>query len=271
MKFRSLVRPGAYVNVLRRNLMPNEFDRLIAQAGKFRERLQSLKKENPPEGFTWFGYDSLSNVEVLPQLLTGEARQLLQNLDGPIADVGGADGELAFFLESQGFDCRLLENPDTNWNRLQGARRLRELLDSKLPIDELDLDGPFEMPERRFGLVIFFGLLYHLKNPIYVLERFASVSRWMILSTRIARRAKQDDARIADLPVAYLLGPEECNNDATNYWIFSPAGLERVLSRAGWAVRTSFTSGETEASNPSDPDHDERAYLLAESRLNRGH
>lgn len=76
---------------------------------------------------------------------------------------------------------------------------------------------------------------------------------------------KQDGTPIADLPVAYLLGPEECNDDATNFWIFSPKGLERLPSRAGWTVRASFTSGDTQASNPSDLDHDERAYVLAES------
>jgi len=38
MKFRSIFRPGACVNVLRRNLMPNEFDRLIAEAARLRLR-----------------------------------------------------------------------------------------------------------------------------------------------------------------------------------------------------------------------------------------
>gem|GEM_PF-4440683 len=78
--------------------MPNEFDRLIAEARLFRRRLEELKAANPPKAFTWFGYDSLGNVEILPRLMTGSARHILTSLEGPIAGVGGADGELAYFL-----------------------------------------------------------------------------------------------------------------------------------------------------------------------------
>jgi len=121
------------------------------------------------------------------------------------------------------------------------------------------------MPEPHFGLVLFLGLLYHLKNPFYVLERFSRVSPWVVLSTRVAREAKQDGTRLEHLPVAYLLDSDECNNDATNYWIFTPTGLRRLLSRVGWRIHSSFNSGDKLHSNPSDLEHDERLYLLARS------
>ena len=70
---------------------------------------------------------------------------------------------------------------------------------------------------------------------------------------------------VVDLPVAYLVAPDETNNDATNYWMFSPAGLERIVSRAGWSVLERYSVGDVIASDPSSPDHDERAFLLLRS------
>jgi hypothetical protein len=63
-----------------------------------------------------------------------------------------------------------------------------------------------------------------------------------------------------------LLGPDESNNDATNFWIFTAAGLRRVADRAGWDVVAMRTVGDVTHSNPQDADHDERAFALLRSR-----
>lgn len=65
--------------------------------------------------------------------------------------------------------------------------------------------------------------------------------------------------------MAYLLGPDECDNDSTNYWIFSRAGLQRLVERAGWEVLDSISYGDRQNSNPRDVDRDERTWLLLES------
>ncbi|MDQ2948522.1 MAG: hypothetical protein M3Y27_21720 [Acidobacteriota bacterium] len=77
--------------------------------------------------------------------------------------------------------------------------------------------------------------------------------------------AKEDKAvRLDGLPAAYLLEPDECNSDVTNYWIFSPAGLRLLIQRAGWTIRAQANSGTSE-SDPVTPDGDERMFLLLES------
>lgn len=73
--------------------------------------------------------------------------------------------------------------------------------------------------------------------------------------------------RIADLPVAYLLDPDECNNDSTNYWIFSFTGLLRILRRTGWEVAELVTVGCTTGSDPASPEGDERAFCLLRSTV----
>jgi hypothetical protein len=133
-------------------------------------------------------------------------------------------------------------------------------------IHDLDLDARFEMPRTTYDLVVFLGILYHLKNPFYVLETLARATRWCLLSTRVTRFAGEPRVDIHHLPVAYLLDPEECNNDSTNYWIFTEAGLRRLVARAGWDVADYVSLGNTTASDPASPEGDERAFVLLRSR-----
>lgn len=242
------------------------------EAEKFETLLKQIKSEHELEGFTWYAYGSMSNLQHLQSLLGKDVESIFKrNHDLPMMDIGAADGDMAFFLESQGFDIDILDYPPTNWNHLRGAKRLKELLESNVGIHELDLDSYFEIPRQKFGLILFLGILYHLKNPYFVLELFARHAREIILSTRIARFHKQNPkAPVDGVPCSYLLAANECNNDATNYWVFSKAGLQRLLERTGWQVERFVTVGDTKRSNPSDADHDERAFVLAKSTVFSG-
>jgi hypothetical protein len=64
-----------------------------------------------------------------------------------------------------------------------------------------------------------------------------------------------------------LLGPEECNNDSTNFGIFSGEGLKRLIRRTGWNILAYTTIGNTSNSTPADPQHDERAFCILESNI----
>lgn len=226
-----------------------------------------MKSKSIPDDFAWYGYDSLSNLYHFPLLFPGKLGELFDTIDGPIADIGGADGDLTFLLDREGHDAHLIDHPESNWNGMTGAYRLRELLESSAGIHEVNLDTQFALPHERYELVIFLAILYHLKNPFFVMERLARHARRMILSTRIARQTRSGGVTFGDEPLAYLLGPAECNNDASNFWIFSLAGLERLAARTGWEIRVVYTVGDEEASNSRDADHDERAWMMLESGL----
>jgi tRNA (mo5U34)-methyltransferase len=243
------------------------YPRVLSRAAKWHPELSRIKAENPSEEFTWYGYDILSNLWHIEGLLGREHSELFESMRGqPLADIGAADGDLAYFFEREGFELDVLDWPATNWNGLRGARRLHTLLDSAIGIHEVDLDSQFALPRERYGLVFLLGILYHLKNPFFVLEALAKRSRYCILSTRIARATVDGRVPLEQAPVAYLLDPTECNNDATNYWIFSMSGLLRLADRCGWNVVAQRRVGDTQASDPSSQQHDERAFLLLESR-----
>ena len=106
------------------------------------------------------------------------------------------------------------------------------------------------------------GILYHLQNPYYALRELAGIADHCLLSTRVARFAGPERRR-SPLPVAYLVAPHETNNDASNYWIFSPAGLERIVAaRRMDRCWSGQTAGNVDASDPSSPEHDERMFML---------
>ena len=129
-----------------------------------------------------------------------------------------------------------------------------------------ELDDLFSIPRQGYGLVFFLGILYQLQNPYYALKALARATRYCLISTRIAQVTTDRGVRFADVPVAYLVAPTETNNDSTNYWIFSDAGLRRILDRTGWEIVDYMTVGAAVDSDPASSDRDERAFCLVRSR-----
>jgi tRNA (mo5U34)-methyltransferase len=217
--------------------------------------------------FGWYPYSTLNNLVILEQLLTGERRRFGDLIrQGPVLDIGTADGDLAFFLDTLGVSVHAIDHAPTNFNGLRGARRLKDELSSSIEIYDTDLDAQWELPEKHYDFVFFLGTLYHLKNPYYALEALAGVANYCALSTRVARFNPARDVDFSRQPIAYLLEPYEANNDPTNYWIFSELGLQRMISRTGWEIDDYRTFGNTADSDPATSEGDERAFCLLRSR-----
>jgi hypothetical protein len=230
----------------------------------FKQQLDRVKAELAP-AFEWYPYDSLSNLVHLDRLLTGDRRELLALLgDRPVLDLCCADGDLAFFLEAAGCRVDAVDHPIGNYNGMEGVTALRDALGSGVAISQVDLNQPFMLPKNRYGAIFFFGALYHVKNPFHVMETLARHTEYCFLSTRIANTLP-GGARVDSEPVAYLAERDEVNDDDSNYWIFSRAGLERLLARTHWTALDMITVGATECSNPVEADRDERAFVLARS------
>lgn len=251
--------------------MTRTLEQLNAQGTAFQIRLNALKKANPSSESPWYLYDSIGNFALLAKFLGEERRDVLKLMGGgPVLDLCCADGDLSFFVESLGCTVHAVDWPRTNMNFMRGIRRMKESLNSNIEIYERDLDGRFELPAQFYSTAFFFGGLYHLKNPFYVLEELAKHVYWCFLSTRVARFLPDGATRVQHFPVAYLVRPEELNGDHTNYWIFSESGLKRILHRAGWGVCDFTTFGNSVDSDPVRPDGDERAYCLLRSRVLTG-
>lgn len=239
---------------------------LAADLPAHRDRLAAARRA-VGDDFGWYPYDILGNIVHLDVLLRDWARELDALAGGlPVADIGGADGDLAFTLEQAcGWTIELIDTAPTNNNGLRGVQALRDQLGSAVSVHDIDLDSQFRLPSERYGLVFLLGILYHLQNPFYVLRELSRRADHVLLSTRVARVAGRDRTVIAHLPVGYLVDTVETNNDPTNYWMFSVTGLERLVRRAGWMVIDQMSFGDVVASDPSSMEHDERRFMLLRS------
>jgi SAM-dependent methyltransferase len=247
-------------------IVNKRLDDLISSSPEYRDFKQSLTGANVPDQ-GWYPYDSVSNLIHLDKLLKGSHRDFeLLAQGGRIADIGAADGDLAFMLAKQGFGVDIIDNAQTNFNSLDGARKLRNLLGLDVRIFDLDLDSQFDLPQEEYGLIIFLGILYHLQNPFYALKKLAQQSHFLIVSTRITRYNARGGHDISGIPSAYLLGEREANDDPSNYWIVTRSGLERIFERTGWLVEEILQVGDLSSSEPADMGHDERCFALLRSR-----
>lgn len=219
----------------------------------FEERLLSIKRRVKPEPFDWYPFDSMANITHLEALLPNGLDSVLElAADEPVADIGTGDGDMAFLLESLGCSVTAVDWPGTNANGMFGLALLRRELGSSVAVREIEIDEQFRLDGERFGLVLSLGLLYHLKNPYYFLEKIAVHARHCLLSTSILPVGKATGA------VAYLAGDSEFHNDPTNFWFFSEPGILRLLDRCGWDVLATRIRGDGK---------DQRFFCLAGSRI----
>jgi len=256
-----------------------DIDAIGESARRFGDMLAAKKKELASVDFDWYPYGTLDSFYLFTKLLKGESRKLFDLIgDGPFVDIGAADGDTAYFLESCGLRGLAIDYPPTNYNGCRGLRLLHGALRSAIEIQELDLDRAVWQPGEQYALAFFLGTLYHLKNPFLALESLARHCRYALVGTRVARynvarhgagtRGGVNPTRVElrNIPAAYLVAPDETNNDPTNYWIFSEAGLRRILDRSGWDVVNWMTWGNTVESDPATAEGDERAFALLRSR-----
>jgi hypothetical protein len=240
---------------------------VVERARDYHAKLKSIKQRITPRPFEWYPYDSMANVFHLDRLLTGKNRDWLGLIgDGLVADIGCSDGDVSFFLESLGCRVHVIENPLTNHNGMQGFNALRHALGSSVETHNVDLDSQFLLPADHYRLIFFAGVLYHLKNPYYVMEMLARQCDYCLLSTRIMNTLPGHDWNVGNAPIAYLLDGPELNQDETNYWIFSEGGLRRLLKRTRWEICDLHITGASGVADPNSLERDQRLFCLIKSR-----
>lgn len=136
------------------------------------------------------------NYELVPGVMTNGSSPMLerapyfqipQDLRGKrVLDIGCADGYFTFLAESRGASVVAIDS----WPR-QGFFLAHEVLGSKAEFHHMNIYdlGPDTLG--MFDIVFFFGVYYHLKNPILALERIASMTReYAIIESEIMNLAK---------------------------------------------------------------------------------
>jgi tRNA (mo5U34)-methyltransferase len=159
--------------------------------------------------------------------------QMPASLDGrSVLDIGAWDGFFSFEAERRG--ARRVLATDSfcwdggGWGTKAGFELARRALGSKVEdkwIQVLDLS-----PETVgvFDVVLFLGVLYHMKHPLLSLERVASVTGGqLIVQTQV-------DMLGIDRPAIAFYPKTELNADPTNWSGPNPAAVVAMLRTVGF-------------------------------------
>lgn len=134
---------------------------LLVASQKFDKVLREIKSRYPE--VNWYPYGSLGNFYHLAPLFEVYSLQDLAP-SKRVADIGGADGDLAFFLSSLGFAVDALEWPPTNMNALEGFKTLARALNSDVSLSITDIDTTLELPHSDYECIFFSGFCTTLRT-----------------------------------------------------------------------------------------------------------
>ncbi len=154
-------------------------------------------------------------------------------LDGlTVLDVGAWDGFYSFEAERRGAQRVLATDhfcwSGPGWGSKDGFDLARRALESK--VEDLDIDVMDLAPERVgvFDIVLFLGVLYHVRHPLLALERVFSVTgRQLILETHV-------DMLHCGRPACAFYPGDELNRDPTNWFGPNPQAVIAMLREVGF-------------------------------------
>ncbi len=185
----------------------------------------------------WYHTIDLGNGIVTPGAFrttdTLKRLALPNNLEGlTVLDVGAWDGFYSFEAERRGARRVLATDhfcwSGEGWGTKAGFDLARTALRSK--VEDTDVDVLDLSPERVgvWDVVLFLGVLYHMRNPLLALERVASVTgQRLILETHV-------DMLSTSRPALAFYAGAELDRDPTNWFGPNVAAVLAMLAVAGF-------------------------------------
>ena len=149
-----------------------------------------------------------------------------------VLDIGAWDGYFSFEAERRGA-ARVLATDHfcwsgPGWGTKAGFDHAHKKLHSRVESRDVEV---FALDPREFGvfdIVLFLGVLYHLKNPLGGLEQvFKMTGEMAIIET-------QTDELENPAPVMRFYLGRELANDPTNFWAPNLICLENMLREVGF-------------------------------------
>ena len=188
------------------------------------------------EHIRWF-----HSIELAPGLVTrglDDTRARLDLLKLPdlrgktVLDVGAWDGFFSFEAERRGA-ARVVAADSFSWSggtwgSKAGFELARRALGSS--VEDADVDVLDLSPETigRFDVVLFLGVLYHMKHPLLALEKVASVTEELVVVETAV------DCTWTRRPVAAFYPDHGLGWDPTNWWGPNPEAVRAMLAVAGF-------------------------------------
>lgn len=170
-----------------------------------------------------------------------------------VLDVGTRDGFFAFALESRGAEVVAVDHADEGLTGFGVAKKIYGSKVEYMQANVYDLD-----PGRlgTFDVVLFLGVLYHLRHPLLALDRLRSLCRELLVVESLVCDARvftgfETGTPLAELapglsevPLAQFLPVGRFHTDSTNKWVPNAACLRALLEDAMFAPGPALTWGD---------------------------
>ena len=148
-----------------------------------------------------------------------------------VLDIGAWDGWFSFEMERRGAEVMAVDN----WDNPR-FREMHAMLGSRVDYREFDI---YDLtPERvgRFDIVLFMGVLYHLKHPLLALERVCALSREMAaVDSFVLREEHRPGADAEQRPIMEFYETDEFGGQTDNWVAPSIPCLLAFCRTAGFA------------------------------------
>lgn len=150
-----------------------------------------------------------------------------------VLDVGAWDGFFSFECERRGASRVVAADHYSwhgpGWGNKAGFELARDALQSS--VEDVDIDVMEISPERlgTFDVVLFLGVLYHLRHPFAALERVASVARSLLVLETVV------DLLDVRRPAMAFYPGRELNDDPTNWWGPNVPAVAGMLRDVGFS------------------------------------
>ncbi len=217
---------------------------------------QDVMRQRIEELGPWFHNLSLEGIETAPQHFLGDYPRIKfqhfrdaipADLTGKsVLDIGCNAGFYSFEMKRRGA-CRVL-GIDTDEHYLKQARFAAEVTGADVEFRRMPVWDVGALGER-FDVVIFMGVLYHLRHPLLALDLIHEhVAKDMLLFQSMQRGSREiveleeDYDFNADCPFDHPGYPKmhfierRYSHDETNWWVPNRACVEAMLRSSGFAI-----------------------------------
>ena len=220
------------------NYSPEEIQRRVAELGEWFHNIDLCGVKTAPNHFLG-DYPSCKwerFADAIPADISGKS----------VLDIGCNAGFYALEMKRRG--ARRVLGIDSDPQYLAQARFAAEVSGAEVEFCEMDV---YQVPELRekFDIVLFMGVLYHLRHPLLALDLLAEhavadlmVFQSLMRGSRDVRPLQPDydfwETEIFDdrsFPAMYFI-EQEYSHDPTNWWIPNRACVEAMLRSAGFDI-----------------------------------
>jgi tRNA (mo5U34)-methyltransferase len=214
---------------------------------EIRRRLERLGK--------WFHNMNLGGVWTAPDHFLGNypaikwqtfSHLIPDDLSGKtVLDIGCNGGFYAIEMKRRG--ARRVVALDSDEGYLAQARFAAEVNGVEIDFHQMSVYEVDRLQEQ-FDYVLFMGVLYHLRYPLYALDKVARTVRGELIFQTMIRGSKEvtpvpsdfpfsdvETFENPDFPCMYFI-EEKYAEDPTNWWIPNRAAAEAMLRSAGFSI-----------------------------------